>query len=260
MADLGKAKSDADDVVSTRTLVLVAVGSLCAAAVAGMSGGCTFSPASLELDASPPVMVDAGALDATSIPDAAPDALADLVTLRETATSSVVPGSSVVCYAPGAQTTADGTWRRVFRLADFGVVGTFRVTGVSFGVSEARGARAIVVAIGTYAGAFGAAKLDVPAIQAIAATTVDVADVPAAVPRVVAVPIDATVAAGSLLVATVAAPNLRGAGSFHLGATTSGETAPGYFSSVACAFSPPGSTIALGGSGQLVLEVTGLIQ
>jgi hypothetical protein len=62
---------------------------------------------------------------------------------------------------------------------------------------------------------------------------------------------------GGVIAVVVAAPSLQGAGNFHLGAATAGETAPGYFGSTACSISPPEGTVSLGGTGQILIGAAG---
>jgi hypothetical protein len=142
----------------------------------------------------------------------------------------------------------------VFRPSDFGVAGALQVTEVAFGVDHALNARGIVIRVGTYAGSFGASTLQTSQIGPLAETTVDVANNES--PQQVVVPISARVPTGTLLVVDVAAPSLQGVGHFNLGATLAGETAPGYFSSTACAIAPQ-STVVLGGAGALVIDASG---
>lgn len=197
-----------------------------------------------------PIAADAArALDAS-----AGDAFSPLVALSQTRGEAVAPGTSVVCYAPGAQSTRDGAWYRMFRLADHGVTGAFRVASVWFGTNGARGVRGVAVRVGAYSGALGGVTIAAASISVLAEVTIDVPD--GDLPARVAVPISARVPGGVLAV-VVATPSLQGSGVFHLGATTAGETAPGYFGSSACSISPPESTVSLGGAGQILIGAAG---
>lgn len=234
-------------VTITMTLAAVALGACGFSSRLAADGG----PAGASGDGSAgPAAADAGgALDAAPTADASPP----LVALSQTRGEVVAPGTSVVCYAPGAQSTRDGVWYRLFRLADSGIRGALQVTAVSFATNGSRGARGVTVRVGTYAGVLGGATIAASAISIVAEATVDVPD--GDQPGRVSVPISARVS--GVLIVAVAAPSLQGAGSFHLGATTAGETAPGYFSSTACAISPPESTVSLGGAGQILIGAIG---
>jgi hypothetical protein len=182
----------------------------------------------------------------------------DLVQLTDTSGDLIAPQSSVVCYAPGAQSTEDGSWIRTFRLADWGHAGAFQVTAVTFWVTSATSARGILVGLGSYGGVLGRATIDPASIAPIASVTTDVADVSSgATPEQVVVPIDAEIGSSQVLLVTVRAPSLRGvSGSFHLGSTSSSEVSPGYFSSTFCSI-PYRSTESLGITGHLAIEVVG---
>lgn len=228
-----------------------------------MCTGCGFAPAQEELgDGS--TMPDAGvggdsgaasdAHDASSLPDSA--TLTPIV-LRETASDAVTPGSSVVCYASGAQSTLDGTWYRVFRLSDFGIASSLVIDRVAFAPDHALNANAIQVKIGTYTGAIGGTTISIGSISIVATASVNVPDSESPQAVVVSIQPPALISAGAVLVVEIAAPSLQGVGHFNLGATTSSETTPGYFGTTACSISPPKSLAALGVSGHVVLDVGG---
>jgi hypothetical protein len=196
---------------------------------------------------------DAGdPLDAVSAGDAPPR----LITLSETTSDVVTPGIGAICNDRGGRTSADETWYRVFRPADFQVTTDFHVTSVKLASSVAKNARGIGVRIGTYDGTLGADSLTPAAIHVLATAILDAPDSPT--PQAIAVPIEATIPAGTLLIVEVAAPDLGTAGGmFYLGATSGGEIQPGYFSSDACFKSLPQSEAALGVAGHFVIEVVG---
>lgn len=187
-------------------------------------------------------------------------------TLRQTSDGVIAPGIGVSC--DGTQgTTRDQSWARVFELdrdADPALreASSFALTDVAIRVSHAAHASAVLVRIGRYAGAYGAAVLDMSAVTWTASTTIQVPD--AGGPYGVSVggmtsqPV-ATFAAGDRFVVEVSTPAIA-SGDLRLGFTNAGEIAPSYFGSTACAVAPPRSTESMGESGHLVLEVGGWAQ
>lgn len=98
--------------------------------------------------------VDAGDIvvgDAGVDPDAPPPT-GTPVTLAQTTGGSTV--KAIGCSSTGDQTIFDNAWYRVFPLADYGVVGSFALTKVSFWVRKTQGLRDAVLSVGAYTGPF----------------------------------------------------------------------------------------------------------
>ncbi|HEY8452078.1 MAG: S8 family serine peptidase [Micromonosporaceae bacterium] len=58
-------------------------------------------------------------------------------TVTHSASDAVVAGTAVACSADNGVTTLDNGYLRQFRLSDFGIIGDFEVSSVSFGVEAA---------------------------------------------------------------------------------------------------------------------------
>lgn len=208
------------------------------------------------LDAAPVTVDGDGNSDAPFIGIDAPtaDAAPVSITLAQTTNETVTPATGTSCNASSSQ-TKDGTWYRIFRPSDQGVVGPFGVTQVTFAVAVANGASGVLVKIGTYGGSMGSGTLAPGSMSWLQTASVNVPD--SASPQRVTVAIVGTIPAGDLAVVAIVAPSLVGVGQFHAGATTSAESNPGYFASGGCAIAPPQTTESLGAAGHVVIDVTG---
>jgi hypothetical protein len=72
------------------------------------------------------------------------------------------------------------------------------------------------------------------------------------------VPVVGDVPAGGKFVIEIVAPDMLNTGFMYIGATNSGQTHQGYISSASCAGAgTPETTVAAGGTGQLIINVTG---
>src|ERR1700755_1482513 len=223
-------------------------------------GACMFHTRSLSSSAdddsdpgdAPPPIPDAGVPPPTTGDGSSPSAPS--VTMSETTSDVVTAGLGALCATRGGQTTADETWYRAFRPADFGVTGDFHVSSVRFTSAVARNAQGIIVSVGTYTGSLGADTLTTTEIHLLANASIDIPDSPT--PQRIGVPTQADIDASALLIVQVAAPNLGTTdGKIYLGATSGGETHPGYFSSQSCFTSQPQSETALGISGHFIIDV-----
>jgi hypothetical protein len=146
----------------------------------------------------------------------------------------------------------------VFRLSDFGVVGPFEVSAISFAVDRASSVGAVTISIGTYSGTVGAQTLTLADVAPLASAQVAVSD---GASQTILAPIAATIPAGGTFVVSVSAPSLVGVGYFHFGATDAPQTLPGYFGTAGdaptCnAVSPPDTTTTTS-LGHVIIEAIG---
>jgi hypothetical protein len=173
-------------------------------------------------------------------PDApVPDAPLGPITLQETSDNTIAADNSITCKSNTDGASADQTWFRAFALTDFAITGPFHVTKVHFGIQESAGTPSVVVRVGNYGGAVGATTLDPALITPLASTSVVI---PATTTgEMIDVPIVADIPANGKLAVSIVAPDLRGTSPVKrvfIGASTGGETKPGYITSVTCGITP----------------------
>lgn len=182
------------------------------------------------------------------------------LTMAESTNNTMVYGKSLGCPDASGLYTQDDIWYRVYQLSDYpAVTGAFQVTGVTFLVQEASAATGITVKLGTYAGAIDAGTLNSAQITSLGApVAATVPNTTGMTGETVNVPITAAVPAGSKFVVEVVVPDLTNKGYMYIGATTAGESHPGYISSAGCAVTTPTKTSTeLSTAGQIILNVTG---
>lgn len=179
-------------------------------------------------------------------------------TLSETVNSTMVYGNSIGCISQdGNNTMSDTTWYRAYQLSDYSITGPFHVQSIGFSVQEAAGNPTYTISIGSYAGAIGGATIDPSMITQIATTTLQIPATSGMTGEDETVPLVADLAAGSKLVVEISIPQQSGKNHYaFLGATTAGETHPGYYSSTGCTTALE-TTIAAGGTGQIIMNVVG---
>lgn len=173
----------------------------------------------------------------------------------------------IACGPTAGGYTSRNSYYRVFPLSNYGINGTFNVTGIDFIVSYASKSPMLTIGIGTFNGTTGGQTINAAGINITQMTTFTPADTTTAVPA--HVPITAAIS-GNLVVEI----DQKTAGStgtpytFYIGANAAGESAPGYISTPDCndAAGNPlttptsmnyESTQAGGGQANMVLTVTG---
>lgn len=177
------------------------------------------------------------------------------VTLRQTADDKVERSLVFGCTNPD-QSTAAGSWYRVFSLADDGLGDGLDVTSVGLGICFAVGEPTVQVRIGSYGGDPGAATLDLAQITPI--SSVDVPIAATQISKTLEVPLPAEVPPGNLIV-EVEVPDLEGtAQEVNVGFTAGSERTPGYVRSPLCGPAAPTTTTEAGlPNAHLVISVTG---
>jgi hypothetical protein len=178
------------------------------------------------------------------------------VTLRQTDNDMVERNLVFGCTNPDT-TTADGSWYRVFSLAQEGISTTFDVTKVTLGICFAVGEPEVTVRVGSYGGGAAGATLDLAQIANPQTATVPV--MATQISKTIDIPITTSIPAGSNLIVEVAVPDLEGTGEqVNVGFTASSERKPGYVRSPLCG---PAAATNTSGAGlpnaRLVLTVTG---
>jgi hypothetical protein len=153
-------------------------------------------------------------------------------------------------------TTPDTSWYRVFSLDDEGIAGNFEIASVGVGVCFAVGEPEVTVKVGTLAGAPGV-SLDPDDITPLgsANATIQATNIS----KVIDVPLEATVPAGSQLVVEVRSPDQTGTGNqFTVGVTAADEERPAYLRAALCGTPNATQTTAAGvPDAHVVLFVTG---
>jgi hypothetical protein len=177
-----------------------------------------------------------------------------MATLSETVNSNVSAGLSLACFT-GTNNQQDTNYYRVFQLSDFSITGVFHVQSLAVAIEESAGNVTATFNIGTYAGAIDAATLNMGMYAQLATTTFPI-PVSASAENIV-VPLVADIPAGSKFLVFMAIPSQSANQHYALiGATTSGETHPGYYSSNTCGTAIE-TSVALGSTGQWILNVVG---
>ncbi|MEO8704030.1 MAG: hypothetical protein ABI867_28525 [Kofleriaceae bacterium] len=184
------------------------------------------------------------------------------MTLRQTGDDKVERSLVFGCTNPD-QTTSDGGWYRVFSLPAAGVTGGFGVTKVSLGICFAVGTAdgpTIGVKVGTYSGGATDTALDLAKVTPIKSATTAIA--PTQISKVVDIPLQASIPAGSNLIVEIDVPDLDGTGQqVNMGFSASGEQKPGYVRSPLCGPAVPMTTSGAGlPNAHFVLTVTGTQQ
>jgi hypothetical protein len=158
-------------------------------------------------------------------------------TLSQT-TASTDTQVGLACGATGY--TSRNSYYRVFPLANYGITGTWHVTGIDFIVSAAAGNPSLSVKIGTYNGTTGGQTLNAAGITVVQSTTYTPPSTTTAQPAHVAIAGDVT---GNLVVEIDQGPagTATNGMQFYIGANEAGESAPGYISSVDCNLATPTS-------------------
>jgi len=200
---------------------------------------------------------DGSPIGADATPNNA-DAGVQTVTLQAGAENTIAPQNSVSCNAGGPDFFhTDNHYYRTYPLASVGVTSDFIVSSVDIGVEEAAsagGSQPVQVSLHTLDG-----PLQIANLTLLASTS---AAVPDQLESIVAVPIEATVPAGSTLVVEVFTPNGQDSQNrFFIGSNGAGEAFPSFLRAPGdCAIEEPTATNALGVDGlimSIVLNVSG---
>jgi hypothetical protein len=157
---------------------------------------------------------------------------------QTTAATDTLVGLACGNYTAGY--TSRNSYYRVFPLANYGISGTWHVTGVDFIVSAAAGSPSLTVSIGTYNGTTGGQTINAAGVTLVQSTTYTPPSTQTATPAHVAITGDVT---GNLVVEI----DQKTAGSasnvlqFYPGANEAGESAPSYIMTPDCSINVPTS-------------------
>ncbi len=187
------------------------------------------------------------------------------VTLSQTTSAQVVAGNSFNCnYGSPTFYTAENSYYRVFRLADYGITNTLHVTSVQFLVETALSGggtgQPATVNIGTYAGTVGAVTLDTTQVTQVATANITIPDGNA---TTVVAPIAGDIAAGTNLIVEILIPDGNAASNeFFIGSNSAGESQPGYIRAPTCATTSPTTFASIAAANSLaandiILTVSG---
>ncbi|MEE4637331.1 MAG: S8 family serine peptidase [Wenzhouxiangella sp.] len=152
------------------------------------------------------------------------DGLLGSITLSHS-NSLAIGGGTVACGSTGLATTAENSYYRVFNLEDFGLIGGFELTEITFGIQDVNVNVDVEVIVHALDGALSTANL-----TEIGRVTESLTSQTG---TLVTVPLTGEVAAGGTLVVEVNSPDLTD-GRFILGSNDLGQTAPSYIRSAAC--------------------------
>lgn len=167
----------------------------------------------------------------------------------------------IACAPTAGGWTDKNSYYRVFQLSNYGINGTFHVTGIDFIVSAATASPPLSIGVGTYNGTTGGQTINTAGITLTQTTTFAPADTTTSVPQHIDIAADIT---GNLVVeidqtvgGSSGTPYL-----FYMGANTAGESVPGYIMAADCSLNTPTSmdsesTAGGGGHAYMVLTVTG---
>jgi hypothetical protein len=136
--------------------------------------------------------------------------------------------------------TARNSYYRVFPLSNYGINGTFHVTGIDFVISAATNSPHLKIGVGTYMGTTGGQTINSAGISLKQSTTFTPPDTATAMPQHIAIATDVT---GNLIIEID--QTTSGSSSnpllFYIGANEAGESMPGYISSADCSLTTPTS-------------------
>lgn len=146
----------------------------------------------------------------------------------------------IACAPTTGGYTLRNSYYRVFTLSDYGVTGTFHVTGIDFIVSTAAQSPSLTVGVGTYNGTTGGQTITKANISIVTSMPYTPGNTTTAVP--VHVPITADITGN--LVVEIDQSTAGSTGTpyqFYIGANEAGESKPGYISSADCSLATPTS-------------------
>ena len=162
------------------------------------------------------------------------------ITITHSTSQVITIGNSVSCNAGGLHT--DNSYYRVFDLAnDFGIVDTFDVTAVQYGIEQATSAttQPIQVRLYTLNGAFTLANL-----TAIGNTTDNISSQSGTIYTSL---VNGTVPPNGILVVEVFSPNGQTTNnSFFIGSNAAGQSDPSYIRAADCGLAQPAATGSIG--------------
>ena len=162
------------------------------------------------------------------------------ITITHSTSQVITVGNSVSCNAGGLHT--DNSYYRVFDLAnDFGIVDTFDVTAVQYGIEQATSAttQPIQVRLYTLNGAFTLANL-----TAIGNTTDNISSQSGTIYTSL---VNGTVPPNGILVVEVFSPNGQTTNnSFFIGSNAAGQSDPSYLRAADCGLAQPAATGSIG--------------
>ena len=162
------------------------------------------------------------------------------ITITHSTSQAITVGNSVSCNAGGLHT--DNSYYRVFDLAnDFGIVSTFDVTAVQYGIEQATSAttQPIQVRLYTLNGAFTLANL-----TAIGNTTDNISSQSGTIYTSL---VNGTVPPNGILVVEVFSPNGQTTNnSFFIGSNAAGQSDPSYLRAADCGLAQPAATGSIG--------------
>jgi len=175
------------------------------------------------------------------------------ITITHSTSQVITTGNSVSCNAGGLH--AENSYYRVFDLdTDFGIVNTFDVTAVQYGIETATGSggtQPVSVKLYTLNGVLNTANL-----TPIGNTT---DNVPNQTGTIFTSLVNGSVPAGGVLVVEILTPDGQTAGnSFFIGSNAAGQTDPGYLRAPDCGVAQPTATGSIGFPNMhIVLNVIG---
>jgi hypothetical protein len=156
----------------------------------------------------------------------------------------------------GDGTTPDGSWYRLFSLADAGITNNFAIQQVTFGVCFAVGTPTAHVSLGSYAGGLNDTTLDLTKVTNI--RKMDVSVPATQISKLVDVPLTAQITPDTKLLVEISTDDFNGTGQqLNIGLTAAAETHPPYLRSPLCGTATPTTTTAGGQNAHMVITVTG---
>ncbi|GAB5518608.1 MAG: hypothetical protein RhofKO_08590 [Rhodothermales bacterium] len=179
----------------------------------------------------------------------------DEIVITHSTSTDIVPANSVKCGPTGSPLHNDNSYWRAFTLSDYGVVTTFRVAKVTFGVETADGAdgsQPVVVRVYASTGA----AFPAGTMVLLSEETVSVSDMSQGL---LEVPITAAVSPNAEMVIEVFTPSGADLGnSFFIGSNDAEETGASYLSAEACGITVPTTVDAIGFEDMhIVMSVSG---
>jgi len=159
--------------------------------------------------------------------------------LAQTSSTTPIQGNSVACN-DGSGTTSDNQYWRRYAFAEYGIASTASVSSVDVSIEQTAGAPSVTVTLYTIPHAVAADTIDLAELTEVGAATVPAPADAALTSFNVAVAGTIVDTTSSDLVVEVSTPDGSADGTgFFIGSTTAAETHPGFLSSASCGVTDP---------------------
>ncbi|MDQ1096347.1 MULTISPECIES: T9SS type A sorting domain-containing protein [Chryseobacterium] len=184
-------------------------------------------------------------------------AFAQVITQSSTPTT-VSPTGSVACGSQTNGYTADNSYIRVFKLSDYGINYTYKITNVAFGVQTANSSFPVQVLVYNWTG--GTFPTGTPTLLGTANVNITTASAGTIVNTGTALNVNVP-AGGTFVLEVFHDGDVTPPQSFYMGTNSGAQTGPSYLASDTCGITTPTATgtgaLASFSTARWVMTVTG---